>query len=129
MEDDTIAFLRSLCAKVKEVATLCDAYLEQEAKKKAKTPPVPVNEENPHRNRPIPLTKWNKNHEWPTINSFRAMIFSSYKTGADYFVRRAGHRLLICKKSFFKWVNMSAEERLKSSPKATRFNEPFKVRK
>ncbi|MBS0607140.1 MAG: hypothetical protein JSR57_09335 [Verrucomicrobia bacterium] len=125
MENDTINFLRSLCAKMKEVATLCDAYLEQESKKKIKSSSVFANEEKLHTNRLIPLTKWNQHHEWPTIGSLRAMIFSSYKTGADYFIRKAGRRLLICEKSFFEWINMSEDQRVKASLDASRFNKKF----
>lgn len=128
MEDDTISFLRSLCAKVKEVATLCDAYLEQEAKKQAKASAAPAADQKTQGNRLIPLTKWNLHHEWPTVASLRWQLFNVHKTGADYFIRKAGRRVLICEKSFFEWVDMTEEQRIKASPDATRFKERFKVR-
>lgn len=125
MDRDTITFLRSLCSKVKEIAILCDAYLEQEAKKKAKESTAPANEQKPQGNKLIPLTKWNKHHEWPTIGSLRSMLFISHKTGADYFIRKAGRRLLICEKSFFEWANMSEDQRAKVSQDMIRWNAKF----
>ena len=116
MDEDTIAFFRALCAKAKEVANLCDAYLEKEAKKTREASPIV--DSNPKANRVVPITKWNDYHDWPTPGRFRWLIYTSHKTGADYFIRRAGRRVLICEKSFFEWVNMSEEQRIKSSQEA-----------
>lgn len=128
MEGDTITFLRSLCSKVKEIAILCDAYLEQEAKEKLKAFPVLNDEPKPQRQRLIPLTKWNLYHEWPTVAALRSMGYASYRTGADYFIRKAGRRTLICEKSFFEWVNMSVEQRGRVSQDMIRWRERFGMR-
>ena len=79
----------------------------------------------PKQERIIPLTEWPKYYEWPTVASLRAMIFSSNTNGSDFFVRRAGRRVLICEKSFFKWCDMSQNERIKASPDATRWQQQF----
>jgi len=127
MDKDTIQFLRALCAKAKEVAVLCDTYLEQQAREKTHTAEksIQIKETGSTSNRLIPLAKWNQYHDWPTLGTFRWMIFSSYKTGADYFIRRAGRRLLVCEKSFFEWMNMSPEQRLKVSPDAILWKEKY----
>jgi hypothetical protein len=130
MDDDTIAFLRALCAKTKEVATLCEAYLEKEARKgnkEALAPSVAI-ETKPQGNRLIPITKWPEYHSWPSVGGLRHLIFFSNTSGADYFIRRAGRRVLICEKSFFEWVNMTEEQRIKSSPDASRYREKYKIR-
>jgi hypothetical protein len=125
MDDDTIVFLRALCAKAKEVATLCDTYLEQQSKKNKKAPSLPSDDPEHPGNRFIPLTEWGKYHSWPTIGGLRSMIFTSYTSGADYFIRRAGRRLLISEKAFFEWVNMTQEQRVKASSEATRWKEKY----
>ncbi len=121
-----ITFLRALCAKAKEVANLCDAHLEREAKKSKQT--APPADSSLAANRMIPIAKWNDYHDWPTPGRFRWMLYMTHKTGADYFVRRAGRRIVICEKSFFEWVNMNEEERVKASPVASRFREKCKLR-
>ena len=89
MDDDTITFLRTLCGKVKEIATNCDAYLENQSRKNRKILPKEFSDDpKPIGNRLIPISKWKDFHPWPTAGSLRSMIFSSYKTGADYFVRK-----------------------------------------
>ena len=128
MDEETIAFLRTLCAKVKEAASLCDSYLERISKRKIpQVTEAPANSP-PTGNRLIPVAKWNEYLAWPSTGGLRAMIFSSYKSGADYFIRRSGRRLLICEKSFFEWVNMSEDQRIKASPEAMRWKERFKSR-
>lgn len=125
MDQETITFLRAICAKVKEIASICDAYLENEAKKAKKVTPPPSDDPEHPGNRLIPLTKWTDFHDWPTAGSLRSMIFSSHKTGADYFIRRAGRRLLISEKAFFEWVNMSEEQRAQNSQDIKRFQAKF----
>jgi hypothetical protein len=53
------------------------------------------------------------------------MLFSSHQTGADYFVRPAGRRVLINEKAFFEWANMPQEERIKSSRDATLYQQKY----
>lgn len=125
MDENTIVFLRSLCSKIKDIATLCDTYLEQEDQKSKKEPASASDASGVEQNRLIPLTKWPEHHNWPTIGALRAMIFSSHTTGADYFIRRSGRRLLINEKAFFEWANMSLEQRILSSPNATRWREKY----
>jgi hypothetical protein len=103
MDKETITFFKALCGKIKEIAVLCEAYLEHEGRKNKQEPqPEPKNSEHPG-NRLIPLTKWPEYHNWPSISSFRWMIFSSHQTRADYFIRRTGRRILISEKAFFEW--------------------------
>jgi hypothetical protein len=55
MDKETVIFLRAVCAKVKEIATICDAYLEREAKK-SKQSSVPSSDRPEYlENRMIPL--------------------------------------------------------------------------
>jgi hypothetical protein len=56
------------------------------------------------------------------------MIYSSNQNGADYFIRRAGRRVLICEKAFFEWVNMSEVEKRSASPQAIAFYKKIKRR-
>ena len=127
MDDDTIAFLRAPRAKAKEVANLCDAYLEKESRKgnKDALPTREGNEPKPQGNRLIPITKWPEYHSWPSVGGLRHLIFFSNTSGADYFIRRAGRRVLICEKSFFEWADMSEEQRIKASPDASRWKDKF----
>ena len=124
MDQDTITFLRALCSKAKETASLADKYLEAESKKAKKDASPPCSEKE--RNRVIPVTKWAEHHDWPTVAALRWLTFTSHTNGSDYFIRRAGRRLLIDEKSFFEWVNMSKKERIKNSPTATAFASKFK---
>ncbi len=125
MDEDTIAFLRTLCSKVKEIATICDNYLERESKKSNKKPFLDQNPNDSQKHRLIPVSRWNDYHDWPKANSLRWMLFCSHKSGADYFIRRVGRRVLICEKSFFEWAHMSEEQRIKNSPDAQRFQARF----
>jgi hypothetical protein len=131
MGDDTITFMHALCAKAKEVATLCDAYLEQQSKKNITKKELQSQSDGPGSigNRLIPISKWPHYHPWPTANGLRHLIFTSYSSGADYFVRKGGRRLLlICEKSFFEWANMTEERRIEASPDARRWKDKFRRR-
>ena len=70
MDQETITLLRTLCSKVKEIANLCDSFLEQEAKKQKKVVSL-SKAEAPLLNRLIPLTKCPEFHQWPTVPALR----------------------------------------------------------
>jgi len=112
MDQETITLLRTLCSKVKEIANLCDSFLEQEAKKQKKT--VALSKiETPLPNRLIPLTKWPEFHHWPTVPALRYYALMRHRNGFERVLRRVGKRLLIDEKSFFEWV----EGQKRHSPK------------
>lgn len=104
MDDETIDFFRAFCSKVKEMASLCDSFLEQESKRKKKTA-APVSETNKTvKNRMIPLSKWNEYHAWPSVAGLRSYAFKRDTNGFNLVIRKIGRRVLICEKSFFEWV-------------------------
>lgn len=80
-------------------------------------------------NRMIPLSKWNDFHSWPTVNSLRGMVFSSYRTGADYFVKKIANRLIVDESLFFAWCKMSDEEKEKSSPDMMKWKGKYGIKK
>ena len=54
MAQDTIAFLRDICKKIKEVAELSDHFLALQAAKKKRKDSFPVNEAKAPQNRLMP---------------------------------------------------------------------------
>ena len=52
----------------------------------------------------IPVTVWNKHHEWPPKGGLRHLIFNAKRNGFDAVVRRVGRRVLIDETAFFAWV-------------------------
>lgn len=110
MNDETITFLRAFCSKVKEMASLCDSFLEQESKKKKKSLSAIPETSKPIQNRMIPLSKWNQYHDWPSIAGLRAYAFMRDANGFNQVIRKVGRRLLICEKSFFEWVELQKLE-------------------
>lgn len=53
----------------------------------------------------IPVTVWNKYHEWPPGGGLRHLIFNAKRNGFDAVVRRVGRRVLIDETAFFAWVS------------------------
>lgn len=129
MKDETITLLRALCVKVKEIANYCDAYLEQQSEKNKNLHITARSSEADHSrppaNRFIPITKWPAIYSRPSIGGFRHMIFCSHTTGADYFMRRAGRRILICEKSFFEWAHMSEDGRFRNSSEMQKYRAKY----
>ena len=65
--------------------------------------------ENNHdspKTRYIPVTKWEKYHEWPPIGGLKNLIFKRNKNDFDKFgvVKKVGKRVLIDENAFFQWV-------------------------
>jgi len=52
----------------------------------------------------IPVPKWNKYHEWPSIGGLRHLIFNEKENGFSKVVKRAGYRVLIDERKFFEWI-------------------------
>ena len=52
----------------------------------------------------IPLTSWNKFHEWPPLGGLRHLVFHAKKTGFDQVIKRVGKRILLDEQAFFLWV-------------------------
>lgn len=61
------------------------------------------NQEKPQA-RLIPVTKWNKYYDYPTIGGLRSLIFNENTNGFNKVVRRIGGRVLIKEDAFFEWV-------------------------
>lgn len=54
----------------------------------------------------IPVTNWEKYHEWPRLGGMRHLIFNRHKNGLDQFdvIKKIGKRVLIDEVAFFDWV-------------------------
>ena len=52
----------------------------------------------------IPVTGWNKHHEWPTPGGWRHLIFNAEKNGFGPAIKRVGRRVLIDERKFFEIV-------------------------
>jgi hypothetical protein len=52
----------------------------------------------------IPVSLWNKYHEWPTTAGLRYLIFNCEKNGFESVIRRIGRRVLLSEPDFFDWV-------------------------
>jgi hypothetical protein len=60
-------------------------------------------------NKFIPVTDWNKYHDWPPIGGLRWLIFNEKTNGLSSALKRVGRRVLIDEKKFFEWVNEQGE--------------------
>lgn len=56
------------------------------------------------RTRYIPVSNWEKYHEWPRIGGLRNLIFKKDKNGFDKVIKKIGKRVLIDEAAFFEWV-------------------------
>lgn len=89
-----------------EKKVICDFFelmftkIEEITDKEAPSPQDPAKPQN----RLIPITHWNKYHEWPTIAGLRWLIFTN-KKGFDECIRRTGRRVFINETAFFEWLN------------------------
>lgn len=52
----------------------------------------------------IPVTDWNKHHQWPPQGGLRHLIFNADRNGFSACIRRVGRRVLIDERAFFAWV-------------------------
>jgi hypothetical protein len=52
----------------------------------------------------IPVGDWKKYHPWPAEGGLRHLIFHEKTNGFDKVIVRAGRRVLINEKEFFKWM-------------------------
>jgi len=52
----------------------------------------------------IPITHWNRYHDYPSIAGLRHLTFHEKTNGFDTVVRRIGRRVLINEQAFFAWV-------------------------
>jgi hypothetical protein len=52
----------------------------------------------------IPVTNWNRYHDWPPIGGLRHLIFHSKKNGFDKVIKRIGRRCLIDERKFFEYI-------------------------
>lgn len=61
---------------------------------------------NVNKTRYIPVTNWEKHHEWPRIWGLRNIIFNRHTNGLDKFgvVKKICKRVLIDEAAFFAWV-------------------------
>lgn len=58
----------------------------------------------------IPLTSWNKYHEWPPLGGLRHLVFHAKATGFDKVVKRVGRRVLIDEQAFFAWAEIRNQQ-------------------
>ncbi len=111
MDQDTIAFLRELCKKMKEVAEISDRFLALQASKKEKHHHLHQDEKKPPQNRLIPLVQWTKHHDWPSISALRGYAFMRHKNGFEKVVSKVGKRLVIDEQKFFDWVRTNPKSK------------------
>ncbi|QBR85392.1 hypothetical protein E3983_10245 [Legionella israelensis] len=52
----------------------------------------------------IPVPRWDKYHDWPTISALRNLIFNKKTNGLEKVVIKVGKRVLIDEAAFFDWV-------------------------
>lgn len=52
----------------------------------------------------VPLTHWNRHHEWPPLGGLRHLVFHAKTNGFDKVIRRVGKKILISEPAFFQWV-------------------------
>lgn len=109
MDPDTIAFLREICKKIKETAEIADHFLAlQTGKNKKKSLDLEL-EKTSHEKRLIPLSQWNKYHDWPTVPALRSYAFMRDHNGFDKVVSKVGRRLKIDEKKFFEWATSNPQ--------------------
>lgn len=57
----------------------------------------------------IPLTEWNKHHEWPPQGGLRHLAFHAKAKGFESAFVRCGRRVLINESEFFQCVARNGE--------------------
>lgn len=62
----------------------------------------------------IPLSQWNKHHDWPPVGGLRHLAFYM-PPGAETFVIRAAGRVLIDEEAFFAWVKQGGAKSTETS--------------
>jgi hypothetical protein len=50
----------------------------------------------------IPLTEWNKHHQWPPLGGLRHLVFFEATNGFSKVVRRVGRRVLLDERAFLR---------------------------
>lgn len=70
---------------------------------------IETQKNTPNNQRLIPVTQWNKYHEWPTPAGLRYLIFNAASNGFSTAIRRIGRRVLISESAFFSWVDSRQE--------------------
>ncbi len=58
---------------------------------------------NKNDHRLIPVTNWDKYHEWPTTGGLRHLIAHVARNGFEQCLVRVGKRILIDETAFFEW--------------------------
>lgn len=76
-----------------------------------------VQAESVAKTRLIPLTEWNKHHQWPPLGGLRHLVFFAKTNGFSKVVRRVGRRVLLDERAFFEWVD---DENAKPKPPTRR---------
>ena len=54
----------------------------------------------------IPVTDWNKFHNWPPVGGLRHLIFNAESNGFSPAIKRVGRRVLIDEARFFEIVEI-----------------------
>lgn len=52
----------------------------------------------------LPVSKWNKYHEWPSVSGLRNLIYIKHKNGFDKVVKKVGKTVLLDEAAFFEWI-------------------------
>ena len=60
----------------------------------------------------IPVSQWNRYHDYPTVGALRSLIFFADKNGIDECVRKIGGRLYIEENAFFEWVEKRSKKEM-----------------
>lgn len=56
----------------------------------------------------IPLSKWDKHYNWPSVIALRNMRIKSKELGMNNVFKKAGGTVLVDREEFFNWIEEQA---------------------
>ena len=59
----------------------------------------------------IPIVKWTKYHDWPTLGGIRGIMKQSASNGSEKAFKRIGRKILVDETEFFKWMETQQNAR------------------
>ena len=57
----------------------------------------------------IPIVKWNKYHDWPTVHALMGIMKASAENGAANAFKRVGRKIVVDEQEFHKWVERGCQ--------------------
>jgi hypothetical protein len=59
----------------------------------------------------IPIVKWNKYHDWPSVNGLRGIMRDSASNGSNKVFKRVGRKIVVDENQFFEWMETQTNVR------------------